>query len=280
MFRSTKQMKGHALRARDGDIGEVKDFYFDDRQWQIRYLVVETGAWLQSRRVLLSPAAVGGMDGSLKTFPVDLTMEQVRNSPGIDTDKPVSRQHEEELHAYYGWPAYWAPTLGIGDLGVPLMPPPAPEPPTEGNAPLRRTGDPHLRSANHTTGYTIEATDGSIGHVDDYLIDDDGWRIRYLVIDTRNWWPGKKVLVAPGWIRDVSWESHSVHLDINRDAVKASPAYEGSEQWTSAYAAQLHDHYARPRYSDWDKDVTAGAPRLQPTSRDPKDVIPPVIPLT
>lgn len=261
MFRSIKEIKGHALHARDGDIGKVQDFYFDDRHWHIRYLVVETGAWLDSRRVLVAPAAVGGYDLDRKTFPVALTQDQVRHSPGIDTDKPVSRQQEELLHGYYGWPAYWTPMMGVGDVGMPVMPLPPPEAQTDGNAPLGKPkGDPHLRSASHTTGYTIEATDGSIGHVDDFLVDDAGWRIRYLVIDTRNWWPGKKVLVAPGWIRDVSWESHSVYLDISREAVKASPAYEGSSSWTSAYAAQLHDHYSRPRYSDWDKDITAGAP--------------------
>lgn len=260
MFRSIKEMKGHALHARDGDIGKVQDFYFDDRHWHIRYLVVETGAWLNSRRVLVAPSAVGGYDRERKIFPVALTQEQVRRSPGTDTDKPVSRQQEEALQAYYGWPAYWTPMMGAGDVGMPVMPLPPPAQ-TDGNRPIRKAGDPHLRSANHTNGYVIEATDGSIGHVNDFLVDDDGWRIRYLVIDTGNWWSGKKVLVAPGWIRDVSWESYSVYLDLSRDAVKASPAYEGSASWTSAYAAQLHDHYARPRYSDWDKGITAGAPR-------------------
>lgn len=267
MLRNTKQMEGRALRARDGVIGEVKDFYFDDHHWHVRYLVVETGAWLKKRKVLISPDAIGAMDWGLQVFPVDLTMDQVRNSPSIDTDKPVSRQHEETLRQYYGWPPYWGAVFAEGGIATPtLTPTPAAntsEPGlTDGDAPLRPKGNPYLRSAKDTTNYHIAASDGKIGHLEDFLIDDDAWRIRYLVIDTRNWLPGKKVIVAPGWIREVNWETRTVYVDLTRDAIKASPPFEASIPWNPAYAAELHDYYGRPRYSDWDQDITAGAPKL------------------
>src|SRR5688572_14442041 len=167
MVRNLKQIEGRALKARDGILGEVRDVYFDDRDWHVRYLVVQTGTWLHRRKVLISPEAFCGLDWGLQVFPVNLTTEQVRNSPGIDTDKPVTRQHEEALRQYYGWPPYWGPIFADGGLAAPILAPTAAANTsapglTDGNAPLRK-GDPHLRSANDTRGYHIEASDGPIG---------------------------------------------------------------------------------------------------------------------
>lgn len=252
LLRNAKQLEGHALRARDGVIGRVKDFYFDDHHWHIRYCVLETGQWLQSRRVLISPVVLGDYDAASREFPVDLTMEQVRTSPDFDTAKPVSRQHEEALRQHYGWPGYWDPVFGAGGLAAPIIvPTPAAntsEPGlTDGDRPLKKHGDPFLRSVNDTIGYHIEASDGPIGHAEDFLIDDADWRIRYLVVDTRNWWPGGKVIVAPAWILDVSWEKSRVTVDLTRDMVRHSPPYESTMPWSEDYAAALHEHYARPR---------------------------------
>lgn len=252
LLRNAKQLEGHALRARDGAIGQVKDFYFDDHHWHIRYCVVETGKWLQSRRVLISPAVMGDYDPALRVFPVDLTMEQVRTSPDVDTAKPVSRQHEEALRQHYGWPGYWDGVFGAGGLATPITTPtPAAntsEPGlTDGDMPLKKRGDPYLRSVNDTIGYHLEASDGAIGHAEDFLIDDKDWRIRYIVVDTRNWWPGKKVIVAPAWILDVSWEKARVVVDLTRDMIKNSPPYEPTMSWSEDYAVALHEHYGRPR---------------------------------
>ena len=152
---------------------------------------------------------------------------------------------------------------GMGALVAPPLISPRPAEPglTDGNAPLRRKGDPHLRSVNDTTHYHVVATDGAIGPLEDFLIDDDAWRVRYLVIDTRNWLPGKKVIVAPGWIREMRWETRTVHVDLDRDAIRASPPYDTSAPWNPAYPAELHDHYGRPRYSDWDGENVADAPK-------------------
>lgn len=263
MLHSVKDMEGYALRARDGDIGKVRDFYFDDQHWHVRYFVVDTGAWLTGRRVLISPEAVSGQIWADKVIPVKLTQDQVRSSPSIDTAKPVSRQHEMKLRHHYGWPPYWsvvfpeAATAPIRD-DPPLDAPAQRYTRTENlgqPTPASATrGDPHLRSTSEVSRYHIEALDGSIGHLDDFLIDDYSWRIRYLVVDTRNWWPGKKVIIAPGWIRDVSWAESKVVAALSRATIRNSPAYDPTQPVTAEYADRLHDHYSRPRYPDWDPD--------------------------
>jgi hypothetical protein len=271
MLRNTKQIKGRSLHAVDGVIGEVKDIYFDDQDWHVRYLVIETGAWLKKRKVLISPGVLGALDWGRNDFPCDLTMEQVRNSPNVDTDKPVTRQQESALRQYYGWPPYWGAVFVGEGLTAPIS---APTPSderserelTDGNAPLRRRADPYLRSANDTINYHIAASDGPIGHLEDFLIDDVAWWVRYLVIDTRNWLSGRRVVVAPDWIRTVDWHTRTVHVDLTRDAIKASPAYDAAAPWNPTYAAELHDYYRQPRYADWEKDV-AGASKPSKSNR-------------
>lgn len=261
MLQNLKQIEGRALDARDGTIGEVKDVYFDDHHWHVRYLVVKTGSWLNQRRVLISPLAVSGVDWSQRAFPVNLTQEQVRNSPPVDADKPVSRQREEELRLYYGWAPYWAPGMIEGGVVPPLPPGDTMETAySDGQAPLARRGDPHLRSANDTRSYHVAAIDGEIGHVEDFLFDDALWRLRYLIVDTKNWLPGKKVLVSPDWITKVSWSTRRVSVGLSRHAIEASPEYDPAAPWSIADSARLHAHYGRPVSSDWDRDITAGAP--------------------
>ena len=265
MLRNLKEIKGCSLHARDGAIGEIKDVFFDDHRWHVRYFVVETGAWLKKRQVLISPIALGTPDWAQQVFPVKLTKEQVRNSPSVDTDKPVSRQYEGTLREYYGWPPYWGTMFAEGGIATPVITPPtAADPSSRGDIEAgpspRRKGDPFLRSAQDTLNYPIEAIAGAIGHVDDFLFDDGAWRVRYLVVDPRNWLPGRKVVLAPDWIRDVSWEKKCVYVDLSREAIKGSPPYDAATPWNHAYGAELHDHYQRPRYSDWDEDITAGAP--------------------
>lgn len=261
MLRNAKILEGYALRASDGDVGHVRDFYFDDQHWHIRYFVVDTGSWLTGRRVLISPEAVSGQLWADRVIPVGLTQDQVRNSPSVDTAKRVSRQHELKLRHHYGWPPYWgvvfpeaaAVQLGKGaPLDAPTQRDTSPIGGAKGTA--GSSADSHLRSTSEVSQYQIEALDGPIGHVDDFLIDDNAWSIRYLVIDTRNWWPGKKVIVAPGWIREVSWAASTVFVDLSRATIKGSPAYDPTQNVTAEYSGQLHDYYGRPRYPDWDPD--------------------------
>jgi hypothetical protein len=205
MLRSVKELQGYTIRAIDGDMGKAHEFYFDDQSWLVRYLVIDTGNWLLGRRVLISPHALGQPDWGAQVFPVELSKEQVENSPHAGTDKPVSRQMEEELHAYYGWIRYWrartAPMSGF--LATATLP--AAKEWAEQASSRRQQDDPHLRSTREVIGYQIQANDGEIGHVDDLIVDDEHWTLHYMVVDTQNWLPGRKVLVAPAWVEKMNW---------------------------------------------------------------------------
>jgi hypothetical protein len=248
MLRSIKELHGYTVRATDGDIGTVHEFYFDDHTWTIRYLVVDTGGWLSGRPVLLSTLALGQPDWEERVFPVLLTREQVEHSPDIATHKPVSRQMEGDLHAYYGWSPYWRTsmsTLGAGAAAVAHVISGT----EEGSGEPGR--DPHLRSTRQVSGYHIQASDGEIGHVEDFIAEDEAWVVRYIVVDTRNWLPGRKVLVAPAWIERVSWAERKVHVDLTRETIKHSPEFDPSAPVNREYELRLYDYYGRPKY--WTK---------------------------
>jgi uncharacterized protein YrrD len=244
MLIKARALKDYKLHSRDGEIGRVKEFYFDDYHWTIRYLVVDTGNWLAGRQVLISPHALGSVNKEERSVSVDLTKQQIEDSPPLDRHKPVSRQFEESYYGYYGWPAYWYGSFTWGTT-----------PDIVRNRQERRESvkrekgrDPHLRSTKYVSGYYVKATDGEIGHVDDFIIDDETWAIRYLVIDTGNWWPGKRVLISPRWIERVSWDDSSVFVKVLRDAVKQSPEYTEESLLTRDYETGLHRHYNRQGY--------------------------------
>lgn len=256
MLRSIKDLHGCTVSAFDGDIGTVDQVYFDDEAWGVRYLVVETGNWLNDRRVLISPYSVRRADPSSNVVHVNLTQQQVRDSPGVDTHKPVSRQHEVEYLRYYSYPTYWGgPNLwGMG--ACPAFDPPdttaglAPEPPPwVGQPAAQPPADVHLHSTDEVHGDHIEAADGSIGHVSGFIYDDTAWAIRYLCVDTRNWWSGgKEVLIATRWIGLVDWLASTVSTTLSRDAIRNSPAYDGSTPIHRSYEVALHAYYGKDGY--------------------------------
>jgi sporulation protein YlmC with PRC-barrel domain len=241
MLRTMKDLEGYAIQATDGDIGHVKDVYFDDQRWVVRYLVVETGQWLASRKVLISPIAIGRPDWAGKVLPVSITKEQVKGSPDIDTDKPVSRQHEMRYLGYYGYPNYWG---GTGPWGNALTPNMIlmngsygglnaeenggqPNLDSAGVETGRdQDGNPHLRSCKEVLRYQIEASDGGIGHVENLLIDEETWAIRYMIVDTSNWWLGHQVLISPQMVREVRWSDNTVAIKATQQAVKNAPPYD------------------------------------------------------
>ncbi|OYV01946.1 MAG: photosystem reaction center subunit H [Burkholderiales bacterium PBB5] len=241
MLRNLNDFKNCPIAATDGEIGQVKDFYVEDDAWVVRYLVVETGTWLTSRKVLISPISVHHPDGLAQTLSVSITQQQVKDSPDFDTDKPVSRQNEEQYLGYYGYPFYWGGGGLWGDGLYPsaLMPGYAPgvgmdradrvtrerqlEAYLRDERARHRNDDPHLRSCNAVTGYHIHATDGEIGHVSGFLVDDETWAIRYLVVDTSNWWVGHKVLIAPPWIEGVHWSDQTVSVSLSRASIQNAP---------------------------------------------------------
>lgn len=243
MLRSLEGLHDFSIGGTDGSIGKVREFLFDDQAWTIRYLVAETGTWLSGREVLISVAALEPPNWKGHVFPVLLTREQIKESPDIDTDKPVSRQREAELYSYYGWTPYWGMEYDAPLGGMPLPPALSPEEIKEA-----AKGDPHLRSTHEVEGYHIHATDGQIGHVADFIVGDDDWTIRYLVVDTKNWLPGRRVLVAPTWVQQISWDEQQVLVDAARETVKNCPEYDPSVPVNREYEIQLYDHYGRPKY--------------------------------
>jgi uncharacterized protein YrrD len=260
MLKNVKELIGYDIHATDGNIGEVYDFYFDDQSWCIRYMVVNTGRWLSGRRVLIASAALGKPDWGKEIFSVSLTREQVRHSPNTNIHEPISRQHEHELHEYYGWPRYW----GYGTLDTEMAIAEAEyeamaaveEEEKEGeeeNTKDEEAKDSHLQSMKDVTGYHIHAADGQIGHVADFVVDDESWAIRYIIVDTRNWLPGKKVLVSPHWTESVNWSDSEVFVELSREAVKSSPEFDPSAPVNRDYEDRLYDYYGRRKY--WTEEV-------------------------
>ncbi len=261
MLRSMNDLEDYTIRATDGTIGVVKDFYFDDQSWVIRYLVIDTGTWFSSRKVLISPISIGHANWAEKELPVSISMAQVKSSPDIDTELPVSRQHEIQYYSHYGYPYYWGgiglwgngayPGMLIaGNLALPV---------TIANletelaharveAARHQDDDIHLRSCKAVVGYHIHASDGDIGHVQGMLVDEETWAVRYLIVDTSNWWIGHKVLIAPPWISEVSWTDEKVFVSLTRQAVKDAAPYDATVQLDREQEVMIHEHYGVPGY--------------------------------
>jgi sporulation protein YlmC with PRC-barrel domain len=246
MLDKAKTLTGYKLEGKDGEFGTVKELLFDDQLWTIRYLVAETGSWLLERHVLISPYALTAVLRDAQRITLNLTKKQIEESPLLSSDKPVTRQFEHSYNLYYGWPMYWNGPYAWGSYPFPFLPPE--------NVELfkvltpEKAWDIHLCSSMDMSGYHIHATDGEIGHVEDFIIDDKTWTIRYLIVDTQNWWPGKKVLISPKWIEDVSVSDSNISVSLSRDAIKESPEYTGLDDLTREYEVELHEHYSREGY--------------------------------
>lgn len=246
MLHSIKELNGFSLVATDGELGKVEDVFFDDEKWTIRHLVVDTGGWLGGRRVLISPISIGSLDWDDDSIHVDLTMQQVKDSPEVDTTSPLSRQHEVEFYNHYGYPYYWMGPFAWGPTLFPGMADMKPNDEAErlqpgiGESEDIAHADPHLRSAKEVLGYTIRATDDELGHVEDFLFNDEDWSIQLIVIDPRNWWPGKSVLVSPRRINQVNWAEQRVEVALTRTQVEASPEYDPVNLATAEVEHELY----------------------------------------
>jgi hypothetical protein len=245
MLRSANAILNYSLLAQDGKIGLCKDFLFDDEKWTIRYMVADTRKWLPGRKVLISPISLGEPDWSSRRFPVGLTRRQIENSPPLEEDAPVSRQYEVIYSQYHGTSTYWGGENLWGSYLTPSL--------------LRMEQDKlatdflepeenHLRSIKEVTDYHIQAADGEIGHVEDFVVDDETWALRYVVVDTRNWLPGRKVLVSPQWATAVNWAEKKLWVDLTTGSIKKSPKYEPSAPINRDYERMLYDYYGRPVY--------------------------------
>jgi uncharacterized protein YrrD len=243
MLRSSNELKDFAIAATDGDVGQVEAFCFDDKEWTVRYFLVNTGGWLHARKVLISPLSIGTVDWIGRGIVTDLTRAEVRASPRIDMQKALLRQHEVAYNDHFSFPHYWtAPNL--------WRPAKLPSEVNKRGGGEARPGSvtSHVHSTKELVGFSLAASDGEIGHVDDFIIDDETWTIRYLVVDTRNWWPGKKVMISPHWISTVNWQKRKVNIDLSRNEIRKSPEYDDTSTIDRDYEERLYEHYGQSGY--------------------------------
>ena len=245
MLRRLRDLENWEARSRDGqDLGKIEDFYFDDERWTVRYIVVRTGNWFVGKSVLLSPMAVDRVEWDRGAISFALRPEQIKSAPDADLTRPISRQWEATYSGYYGFPYYWG-GAGIWGIGPAPLEARSAAQPVHASAPSAADGQ-HLRSVREVAGYHIHAQDGEIGHVEDFLVDDRAWSIRYLLVDTSNWIGGRTVLIAPEWAGRIEWTRQKVHVDVSREAVKDSPEYDPGAGIDRAYEERLAEVYRRP----------------------------------
>jgi uncharacterized protein YrrD len=238
-----RDLRRLTIAAKDGEIGKPEDLYFDDRAWSVRYLVVNTGGWLLGRRVLLAPQVIDSINDQKDTIEVDLTRDQIKTSPPFDSEKPISRQYELEYYKHFDWVPYW----GAGIAAEPYPPPPRliAKGLNEDQVPAEEIRQTGLRSSVEVTGYSIEAIDAEIGHVEDLVVDDQDWIVNFFEVDTRNWWPGKKVLVSRTWIDEINWLERKVRVNLNRSVIQSAPEYDPSDVISRDYELKLFEHYSK-----------------------------------
>lgn len=259
MLNTVKQLKSYKLNCLDGEIGKVKDFYFDDQEWVIQYLIADTGSWLSSHKVLISPHLIISIHHETASININLTKSQLENCPLLETDKPVSRQYQKELLSYLDYPPYWGGgMLGYRNLGIlgqhQIIN--EVEKNKEENLEDEASWDPHLRSVEEVNGYQVQSTDKEVGQVTDFVIDENSWNIRYLVVDTNKWLPGKKVVVSPQWIKMVSWSESLVFVDVSSKRIEQSQEYDEEVIIDRDYEIKLYNHYNRKWY--WPDMINEG----------------------
>lgn len=251
MLRNIKDLEGYTILAQDQEVGIIQTFYFGEQDWTIHYMVSQGSGPLSGRRLLFSPVTFEEIDDHERELYVDLPVERIVDSPSIIENRPLSREDEIELNQYYDWPFYWEPgdvpdTLP-GDLSaVPLIDMMADV--NDQTAGMTNSGEAHLRSTREMIGFTIQARDGDIGRVDDFIVDDRNWRILYMIVDTGSWLPGKKVVVSPSWIENISWQDSTVAFDLKRETIKNSPEYDPTLPLEREYENRLYDYYNREKY--------------------------------
>jgi hypothetical protein len=210
MLNHLKALLDNNIHASDGLIGTLHDFYFDDAQWVMRYLVVDVGKFMQGRKVLISPVAIVGIDAASRTVSLKHSKDQIKNSPDINVEKPVYRQLEEQLLNYYGWVAHWAPQHDLPEPQAQAVP----------------TGDTHLRSVNNVCKYTVMAFDGRVGSISDFIVDDNGWRLPLVVLDTGHYLSANKVVIPAPRFKGIRVEDKEISIDMNKAEVAKAPRYD------------------------------------------------------
>jgi hypothetical protein len=248
MMQVISALKGFAIDATDGGFGTVVDFLFDEVSWKVRWLVVDCGTWRDGHKVLIHPSAVSSIDFEDECFEVNLTKAQIEASPDEFEDLPVSRQAEMRLFEHYGWDPAWSGSNVLsasGAMASPWMTPPyfgfgSTENPID-EATVAE--DSHLRSFEEIVGYRIHARDGEIGHIENFMLDGSSWSLRFLIVDTSNWWFGARVLIVPSSVTNIDWSDRRIHVDASLDDIKTSPVWDPLVAFTEIEAKRLLHHY-------------------------------------
>jgi uncharacterized protein YrrD len=246
-----KELIGYKMRAEDGEFGKVNDFYFDEENWMIRYAVDKTGFWLFGQQVLISPSSFGEVDWENNLIEVTLTREQIKNSPKIEADKPVSKENEIKLTNFYRWPAYWS-----GATGAHFMHQKAAIPAYDNIALINKRNivldetqeERKLRSTEEVTGYAVISNDKDVGYVEDFIVDDKTWEIRYMILDTKKILTGKHVIIAPEWINWIGWIEKRVSVDLDKKKIEGCPDFDISLPISREYEEELYEYYNCPKY--------------------------------
>lgn len=259
MLRSIKALVGYVLSASDGEIGRCDDFLFDDRNWTVRYMVAKTAKWLPGRKVVVSPGFLGEPDWAGGRLPVRLTRRQLEDSPPLAEHALVSAAYERAYWGYYSRPPHGTPPpdgVGPGGFGAlpwaawannSAMPPPLPEAAVTSEE-VERIREEHLRSVVEVIGYGIAATDRDLGEVDDFVVDDLTWVLRYLVVDTGRWLPGRKILIAPPLLGAIDWPGQRLSVGLDAERIRNAPEFDPAVPIDRRYEAAIYEYYGLPRY--------------------------------
>ncbi len=243
---------GYKIEAEDGHIGTVHDVLFDDEAWVVRYVVVDTGGWLLGRKVLVSPEAAHEPDEGHKTLQVKLTKQQVKDSPEVPIDPPLSREEEAQYRDHYRWPDYWdnveafdrnamvniAPeAMSLGTVApAPPVAPPIPE----------VVADPMLRSARVIRGYKIHCgADEDVGEVTDFVIDGQAWTVPFLVVKLKDKDAADHVLIPASSIRRTGWKDKAIELDYESATVNSAPHFDETVKRDKLFLDGVATHYDR-----------------------------------
>ncbi len=235
MLRSMKELFGYSVAAIDGSLGKLEDFLFDERSHDLRYLVADTGGWFDRRHLLVAPAAFGHTHWPARDFPVRISREQAAASPALVADAALSRRHEVALHSFFEWMPYWLSHSN----GVPTAHVAAPDGGDE--------AAPSLCRAARLIGYQAQGTDSEIGHVVDFLIDDDQWKVRDVIVDTESWGEPRTVIVSMALFRGIDAAAEKLLVGLTARLVRECPVFDPQAIAGSRSEVVFHDYLGRPR---------------------------------
>lgn len=244
------------LTSRDGGTSTVVSVYFDDQDWVVRYFIVRLGGSVPGREVLVPPSATRRLPHQPDSLFLTLTRSELENAPPADSQLPASRHYELQIRSQNGdrtsrpgqdstrpWDFVcfgWPPHLPQGRLFDPTIDTRRQAPP---NHPIAKAKQPHLHSSRTVTGYHIHARDGEIGHVEDFILEEPDWTVRYLAVNTRNWLPGKHVLIPPARVIDLNWALRLVIVDLDRETILNAPSYDNHKPIVHSDQLALNGHF-------------------------------------